>query len=61
MRARLLAAICVASTLLVSAAVLLLFPIGLSVGSYLNFGNAFYGLLLGTQPLENGAAVSVPR
>jgi dolichyl-phosphate-mannose-protein mannosyltransferase len=49
-----------ASTIIVSAVILFIFPIGWSVGSYLNFGNAFYGILQGIQPLEVGAAVSVP-
>jgi hypothetical protein len=49
-----------APTLLISAAILLIFPIGWSIGSYVHSGNALSGFLLGTHPLEGGGAVSVP-
>ncbi|HXJ82134.1 MAG TPA: glycosyltransferase family 39 protein [Candidatus Methylomirabilis sp.] len=47
------------STLVFSAAILLLFPIGWSMASYKHFGHPFHGVLLGIHPLEPGGPVKM--
>jgi hypothetical protein len=48
-----------ASTLVVSAAILLIFPIGWSITSYMRVGHAFQGFRQGIQPLDVSGPVSV--